>query len=106
MVTGRSSSGARLSGREDMPASLRKGTGSAGQRLSKAVQCHASAVPAPCQDVPAARAGTASAPLHRGAMTNQSDGYAIEAEGLVKRFGTTTALAGIDLAARPGTVLG
>ena len=32
--------------------------------------------------------------------------YAIEAEGLVKRFGETTALAGVDLAARPGTVLG
>ena len=34
-------------------------------------------------------------------MTN-----AIEASGLVKRFGTTTALAGVDLVARPGTVLG
>ncbi len=32
--------------------------------------------------------------------------YAIEAEGLVKRFGDTTALAGVDLAVRPGTVLG
>ena len=32
--------------------------------------------------------------------------YAIEAEGLVKRFGQTTALAGVDLAVRPGTVLG
>jgi oleandomycin transport system ATP-binding protein len=31
---------------------------------------------------------------------------AFEAEGLVKRFGKTTALAGVDLAARPGTVLG
>jgi oleandomycin transport system ATP-binding protein len=31
---------------------------------------------------------------------------AFEAEGLVKRFGKTTALAGIDLAARQGTVLG
>ncbi|MFJ2029042.1 ATP-binding cassette domain-containing protein [Streptosporangium sp. NPDC087985] len=31
---------------------------------------------------------------------------AFEAEGLVKRYGKTTALAGIDLAARPGTVLG
>jgi oleandomycin transport system ATP-binding protein len=31
---------------------------------------------------------------------------AIEAEGLVKRFGKTEALAGIDLAVRPGTVLG
>ena len=34
-------------------------------------------------------------------MTN-----AIEARGLVKRFGATTALAGVDLAARPGTVHG
>ena len=32
--------------------------------------------------------------------------YAIEASGLVKRFGRTTALAGVDLAAEPGTVLG
>ena len=32
--------------------------------------------------------------------------YAIEAEGLVKRFGDTTALAGVDLTVRPGTVLG
>jgi oleandomycin transport system ATP-binding protein len=32
--------------------------------------------------------------------------YAIEAEGLIKRFGATTALAGVDLAVRPGTVLG
>ena len=31
---------------------------------------------------------------------------AIEATGLVKRFGKTTALAGVDLVARPGTVLG
>jgi oleandomycin transport system ATP-binding protein len=31
--------------------------------------------------------------------------YAIQAEGLVKRFGETTALAGADLAARTGTVL-
>jgi oleandomycin transport system ATP-binding protein len=34
-------------------------------------------------------------------MTN-----AIEASGLVKRFGKTTALAGVDLVAGPGTVLG
>ncbi|NEA25641.1 ATP-binding cassette domain-containing protein [Actinomadura bangladeshensis] len=33
-------------------------------------------------------------------------GYAFQAEGLVKRFGKTTALAGVELAARPGTVLG
>ncbi|GAB6900094.1 ATP-binding cassette domain-containing protein [Kineosporia succinea] len=32
--------------------------------------------------------------------------YAFEAEGLVKRFGATTALAGVDLAAAEGTVLG
>jgi oleandomycin transport system ATP-binding protein len=31
---------------------------------------------------------------------------AIEAEGLVKRFGKTTALAGVDLSARAGTVFG
>src|SRR3954470_14927817 len=31
---------------------------------------------------------------------------AIEAEGLTKRFGSTQALSGLDLAARPGTVLG
>jgi oleandomycin transport system ATP-binding protein len=36
------------------------------------------------------------------AMTN----YAIEAEGLAKRFGATQALAGVDLAAEQGTVLG
>jgi oleandomycin transport system ATP-binding protein len=35
-----------------------------------------------------------------------STGYAFEAEGLTKRFGDTQALAGIDLAAREGTVLG
>ncbi len=32
--------------------------------------------------------------------------YAIEASGLVKRFGQTTALAGVDLAAKQGSVLG
>ena len=32
--------------------------------------------------------------------------YAIEAEGLVKHYGDTVALDGIDLRARPGTVLG
>jgi oleandomycin transport system ATP-binding protein len=35
-----------------------------------------------------------------------NDDIAIEARGLVKRFGKTTALDGVDLAARPGTVLG
>jgi len=32
--------------------------------------------------------------------------YAIQAEGLVKRFGETTALAGVDLAVPTGTILG
>jgi oleandomycin transport system ATP-binding protein len=32
--------------------------------------------------------------------------YAVEVDGLVKRYGKTTALAGVDLAVRPGTVLG
>ena len=32
--------------------------------------------------------------------------YSIIAEGLTKRFGDTTALAGVDLAVRTGTVLG
>ncbi|GAA4599498.1 oleandomycin transport system ATP-binding protein [Actinoplanes octamycinicus] len=34
------------------------------------------------------------------------DSNAIYAEGLVKRYGDTTALAGVDLVVRPGTVLG
>ena len=51
-----------------------------------------------CQ--PAVRAVPAAAPTIIG-MT-----YAIEAEGLTKRFGTTTALDGVNLAARRGTVLG
>jgi len=32
--------------------------------------------------------------------------HAIEAEGLVRRFGKTTALAGVDFSARAGTVFG
>jgi oleandomycin transport system ATP-binding protein len=32
--------------------------------------------------------------------------YVVEVEGLVKRYGKTTALAGVDLAVRPGMVLG
>ena len=32
--------------------------------------------------------------------------YAIQAEGLVKRFGKTMAVAGVDLTVRPGTVFG
>jgi oleandomycin transport system ATP-binding protein len=35
-----------------------------------------------------------------------NDGIAIEVHGLVKRFGKTTALDGVDLTARTGTVLG
>jgi oleandomycin transport system ATP-binding protein len=34
------------------------------------------------------------------------DTYAIQVENLVKRFGSTTAVDGVDLAVRPGTVLG
>jgi oleandomycin transport system ATP-binding protein len=32
--------------------------------------------------------------------------YAVEVDGLVKRYGKATALAGVDLSVRPGTVLG
>src|SRR5262245_57226996 len=32
--------------------------------------------------------------------------YAIEAEGLTKRYGKTVALAGVDLTVRPGTIVG
>src|SRR5512132_842060 len=32
--------------------------------------------------------------------------YAIEAEGLTKRYGKTTAIVGVDLAVRPGTIVG
>jgi oleandomycin transport system ATP-binding protein len=40
-------------------------------------------------------------------MGGMEDGfYAIETHGLVKRFGKTTALAGVDLTARSGSVLG
>jgi oleandomycin transport system ATP-binding protein len=39
-------------------------------------------------------------------MTLHTPDYAIEAHGITKRFGDTQALAGIDLAVRPGTVLG
>jgi oleandomycin transport system ATP-binding protein len=51
--------------------------------------------------MPAARARRNSGLGHGVVMT-----YAIEAEGLVKRFGETLALDGINLAAREGTVLG
>ena len=39
-------------------------------------------------------------------MNVENAPYAVEARGLVKRFGKTTALAGVDLTARAGTVLG
>ncbi len=38
--------------------------------------------------------------------TAHTSEWALEAVGLTKRFGSTQALDGIDLAARPGTVLG
>ena len=41
-----------------------------------------------------------------GGMNAENATYAIEARGLAKRFGSTTALAGVDLTARAGTVLG
>jgi ABC-2 type transport system ATP-binding protein len=41
-----------------------------------------------------------------GVMDKTSTRPAILAEGLMKRFGATQALAGLDLAAEPGTVLG
>jgi oleandomycin transport system ATP-binding protein len=41
-----------------------------------------------------------------GMNAKHSRGAAIEVEGLVKRFGDTTALDGVDLVARPGAVLG
>src|ERR1700755_3326984 len=43
---------------------------------------------------------------HYGHMRYDATANAIEATGLVKRFGKTTALDGVDLAARPGTALG
>jgi oleandomycin transport system ATP-binding protein len=41
-----------------------------------------------------------------GGMNMEDAPYAVEARGLVKRFGKTTALDGVDLSARAGTVLG
>src|ERR1700734_2458915 len=41
-----------------------------------------------------------------GGMNAENARYAIEARGLTKRFGKTTALAGVNLTARAGTVLG
>ena len=41
-----------------------------------------------------------------GGMNAENATYAIEARGLTKRFGKTTALDGVDLVARQGRVLG
>src|SRR6266536_2689714 len=49
---------------------------------------------------------SATAPTAVPRKRSISTGYAIEAEGLVKRFGGTTALNGVDLAVPTGTVLG
>src|ERR1700750_1833365 len=50
------------------------------------------------------RADTDSGVPQHGGMKDVT--YAIETHGLVKRFGKTTALAGVDLTARTGSVLG
>src|ERR671914_518638 len=56
------------------------------------------AVSGPCQD----SGRTLASPTRRGTTMN----HAVLAEGLAKRFGETTALAGVDLAVGTGTVLG
>jgi oleandomycin transport system ATP-binding protein len=55
--------------------------------------------------------GLTAGPATMGGMNGQSplkdsDGIAIEVHGLVKRFGKTIAVDGVDLVARTGTVLG
>lgn len=52
----------------------------------------------------AIRAGSASGLAHYRRMATNTN--AIEARGLAKRFGKTQALAGVDLTARAGTILG
>jgi oleandomycin transport system ATP-binding protein len=52
------------------------------------------------------RAGTALVAIVDGDEGRDGMTFAIEAEGLTKRFGETQALAGVDLAAREGSVLG
>ena len=69
------------------------------QRLSAGV----SAACASCQR-PGRRSDQTTTNEKWGTAMNSD--FAIEAEGLTKRFGSTQALAGIDLAARHGTVLG
>jgi oleandomycin transport system ATP-binding protein len=56
------------------------------------------------QGLTAVRACFDSGRADDGGMRDESN--AIEARGLVKRFGKTTALAGVDLSVRTGTVLG
>ncbi|MGO2861439.1 MAG: ATP-binding cassette domain-containing protein [Brevibacterium sp.] len=53
-----------------------------------------------------AQAQAAQDEERRKRMSQYSNGPAIEVSGLVKRFGDTTALDGIDLAVEPGSVLG
>ena len=50
--------------------------------------------------------GLTAGPRKMGVMNPENATYAIETRGLTKRFGKTTALAGVDLTARAGTVLG
>ncbi len=50
--------------------------------------------------------GLTAGPRSIGGMNAENATYAIEARGLAKRFGRTTALAGVDLTAPAGTVLG
>ncbi len=57
----------------------------------------------PCQPVSVACRGGVSGPAQTGRMTAD---LVIEAEGLVKTFGKTRALQGVDLAVPRGTVLG
>src|SRR5690242_16412218 len=57
---------------------------------------------APC--APVASAALQSRLHRRDRRTTMT--YAIEAHGLTKRYGATQALAGVDLAAKEGTVLG
>src|SRR3954451_5186470 len=64
-------------------------------------------MPARCQHMPARCAPGVRAGRHRRERRRENVvTYAIEAEGLTKRFGSTQALAGVALAARTGTVLG
>src|SRR5207249_3381924 len=89
------------------PGAVPRQAGRQGPRRQRGV----AALPAPCQRGAAAVTGVSGACAMLGAypITHPITGAimtdAIQAEGLVKRFGATTALAGVDLAARAGTVL-